>query len=773
MKKNVSLINEFAVSEVVGAMILILIAIVISVAIYNYVFPLPIPSPEPNTKLMGYVNDNGIAVLEHMGGEPLTAYKIYADGELVYQNYNDSWKISQCINPPLTKLLITDNDKVKIDVYVIYDDGSEHRVFTGILAGKVKLVQPPSYVPLMLISSLNTNTINEDLICYNYTMNPSIDASTYIYNWSVNGNSLTNILMPFDTSSSTNAKDYSGNENIGTVIGPTWINGGRVGGAYQFDGVDDRISIPYCFDGSSIDEITVETWVKTTANSGVIASFDRKSYWELGFMNGKVRWSTTTDTGTKDTIGEISINDGIWHSVAATYYYPTGECTIYVDGKQDFSESGHNPGEFLGVGGPQGSGSIGVGAILSRETVLSTSFETQNEKNSWKPDNETWGGEAGIIQWATLRYDNFNSNWGSYTKGADTYRSSLYKHEGTYSACMRDNSGTSSAITLTNSIDVDTPTYESLKVDFWWMWRGSGWQTGEDWWLLYYNGSAWVTILDINYPSAYGKDVWYHQVVYINESDYQFPSNMRLRFQCDASSDDDNVYLDQIYINATTGCRLDYDFDIRDPTKLTPRTGIYSIGGSGDFDPDYALFNRTGIDISGYKNVNVSVWYSYKSTGSEDKVGLYYRDGSNLVTVFEVLNPDIGVGNQLPWTHVEAQIPDHIDSLVFKFNWSTSSINEYVAIDDLEITGMPLGSGENFSGVIDEFRIYKRVLSSEQIYQNYLCMKDGHSDKSVIVSEETALGNIWKCVVTPNDGIQDDISEESNSIEIIPYSGGG
>jgi len=338
---------------------------------------------------------------------------------------------------------------------------------------------------------------------------------------------------------------------------------------------------------------------------------------------------------------------------------------------------------------------------------------------------------------------------------------------------MRDNSGTSSAITLTNSIDVDTPTYESLKVDFWWMWRGSGWQTGEDWWLLYYNGSAWVTILDINYPSAYGKDVWYHQVVYINESDYQFPSNMRLRFQCDASSDDDNVYLDQIYINATTGCRLDYDFDIRDPTKLTPRTGIYSIGGSGDFDPDYALFNRTGIDISGYKNVNVSVWYSYKSTGSEDKVGLYYRDGSNLVTVFEVLNPDIGVGNQLPWTHVEAQIPDHIDSLVFKFNWSTSSINEYVAIDDLEITGMPLGSGENFSGVIDEFRIYKRVLSSEQIYQNYLCMKDGHSDKSVIVSEETALGNIWKCVVTPNDGIQDDISEESNSIEIIPYSGGG
>ena len=177
MKKNVSFIDEFAVSEVVGAMILVLIAIVAFAAIYLYVFPLPLPAPEPNVKLMGYVNDDGNAVIEHMGGESLLSYKIYADGKLVYQNDKKPWKIGECINPPLEKLLLEENDKVDIDVYEICNDGSQNRVFTGILAGKIKVVQPPSLVPLMLISSLRTDTIDEDLICYNYTIDPTIDAS--------------------------------------------------------------------------------------------------------------------------------------------------------------------------------------------------------------------------------------------------------------------------------------------------------------------------------------------------------------------------------------------------------------------------------------------------------------------------------------------------------------------------------------------------------------------------------------------------------------------
>jgi len=298
------------------------------------------------------------------------------------------------------------------------------------------------------------------------------------------------------------------------------------------------------------------------------------------------------------------------------------------------------------------------------------------------------------------------------------------------------------------------------------MWRGNYWSNGEDWWVRYHDGSSWNTILDRNYPSGYSKDTWYHEIIYINETEYTFPANMRIRFQCDASSNYDQVYFDQIYINASGGSRIDYDFDLRDSGALNPRTEPYSLGGSGDFDPEYAAFNRTGIDISGHADVEVSVWYSYKDTESTDFFGLYYLNNDEWIPIFEIDSPHMPSG-QLNWTQAEVQIPNEINELVLQFKWITSSTSEYVAIDDLEITGIPLGSGNNFSGMIDEFHIYNRALSGEQIYQNYLCTNDSLSDKSVIVSDETGPpGEIWKCTVIPNDGDRDDDAVVSNSLII-------
>ncbi|UCD13143.1 MAG: hypothetical protein JSW60_06170, partial [Thermoplasmatales archaeon] len=45
---------------------------------------------------------------------------------------------------------------------------------------------------------------------------------------------------------------------------------------------------------------------------------------------------------------------------------------------------------------------------------------------------------------------------------------------------------------------------------------------------------------------------FYHEIVWINETDYNFPNNMNIRFQCDASADADDIYIDEIYVNATT-----------------------------------------------------------------------------------------------------------------------------------------------------------------------------------------------------------------------------
>ena len=897
MKNKTFSDNSYAASEVIGAIILVLIAVGAFAAIYYQVFPVPFPSPESHVKLQGYVTHDGKVVLEHVGGEPLTFYEIYVDGQLEYQNNSNSWVMGECYLPNIDALETAD-DRVRITVYSNVKDGSKAIVFDGILIGKGKTSVPPTG-PAIAISSLKTNTSDEDLICYPSSIIPNIHPLTFIFNWTVDNNPINRLLFPFDTNNSTIAKDYSGNKKDGTIIGPLWINGGRVGGAYQFDGINDHISIPYCFDSSTINKITVETWVNTTANSGIIASFDRNNYWELGFINGKVRWSTTASAGLTDTIGKISINNGTWHHIATTYDYSTGECAIYVDGEQDTTEYGHRPGELLGLSGmPQGF--IGTSAGVTRKTIFSTGFEKQEERNNWsennsgaatgikdyvdtlsnvsdpldkgthsKFDNEkakdssydilTEGNTATGTTTTTLLNDGFeggdwDANWDGDSN--DWFRSDTHRN-GSYSAGSRNNN--EGGFSCDN---LDARGATSIGISFWYQLDDT---EDSDLKLDYYDGSNYDFIANIGGGT---KNTWLHYTAIITDSQY-FKSNFRIRFYSNLNKE--NVWVDDVLItkkipgvnyvldleaqwtnvnyqlqneelciftgllgnetlmvdawngggwvtiinpllssqwnnvsvtnwltsptftiryrdgtptNDLTRNSWNIDaallhlwtsqgvFDILSPTALNPRAGLYSIGGSGDFDPYYAAFNRTGIDVSGYKDVTLSAWYSYMSTDSNDKMGLYYKDGNNWVTIFEELNPQIGYGNQSTWKPVQIQIPYHIDNLVLQFRWCTSSTNEFVAIDDLEITGMPLGVGENYSGVLDEFRIYNRALSAEQIYQNYLCTKNGYSNTSVIVSEETANNENWRCFVIPNDSDKDDVVFGSETLLIGTYHGG-
>lgn len=783
MKGNITLNDDYAVSEVVGGMILVLIAVISFAAIYFYLIP-NFEHVDENIRLQGYVTDNGIPIIEHKGGPSISSWRVVASradgtsiGSKEYRSTNPTWNISEC-KYPLADFgyapLLDENDKVYITIYNLYDDGSEQIIFDGSLQGKTKEPTPtqPASLP-MLVSSLMTNTVDEDLICYNYTITPNISASTHIYNWIVNGAPITNLLMPFDTNSLGTVKDYSGNQNNGTASGPVWTNDGVVGGAYQFDGVDDHISLPYCFENNFIDAITVETWIKTASQSGVISSYNRNKYWELGATNGKIQWSTTASDGTRDTTSISNIDDGNWHHVVTTYDSFSGESSIYIDGEQNIKNNEHGSGELLGTGEtPQGS--IGTGPEAARTTIFSTSFETQDEKNQWKEDNETWTGGGGSIKWEPVFYDSFETSWGNWNDGGlDCSRyTGTYAHQGSYAIDIQDNSGYPASATYSDIILADSLDYTQMSIDFWW--KAVSMENGEDFWVNYYDGTTSYRLATIVIGTGqYSNNVFYHTVCYVNETSYPLTDQATFRIQCDASDDFDDVYLDQIYINATTGFRVDYDFNIRDSSALNPRTGSYSISGTGDFDPEYAYFNRTGIDLSGYKDVTLSVWYSYKSTESSDKIGLYYKNGANWVTIFEQLNPQIGNGNQLiPWTNVQIQIPNSVDDLVLQFRWSTSAIDEYMAIDDLEITGIPLGGEFNFSGLIDEFHIYNRALSAEQVYQNYLSTKDGYSDKSVIISEEISLGDIWRCIVTPNDTNIDDEAVESNTLQIVGYSGG-
>ncbi|DAC71735.1 MAG TPA: hypothetical protein DSN98_08875, partial [Thermoplasmata archaeon] len=472
--------NSYGASEVIGAIILVLIAVGAFGAIYLQAFPVPFPSPEPHVQLAGYVTDGGKVVLQHVGGEQLNSYTIrveQSDGPHVYQFYNETWEMGQIYYLPINEPLFIEEKQVRVSVYTMLSDGSTKIIFDGIISPREHPSGPESspLIDPMLVTTLRTRTIDEDLICYNYTINTSSNPHTFIYNWMCAStglySSFTRVLMPFDSQNPFQTKDYSGNHYNGTINGATWTTTGKLGGAYQFDG-NDFISIPYCFENSTIGKITVEAWIKTSLTSGTILSFNRNKYWELALTDGHVKWSTNSSDGAVDIKGNLLVNDNTWHLLAATYDAALGDCAIYIDGRLDTYQHTHAAGKLLGSG-DRPSGAVGKGTgVAGRQTIFSTGFEAQDEKNQWVENNGTGGGQQ--LNWTNLRYDNFNLGWGNYVPGsngssADSYRSTSYKYEGTTSACIRDNSGTASAFTL-NSIDIDTPACKSLRIDFWWMW---------------------------------------------------------------------------------------------------------------------------------------------------------------------------------------------------------------------------------------------------------------------------------------------------------------
>jgi len=221
---------------------------------------------------------------------------------------------------------------------------------------------PPMHGDPLLVSSYGGDKTDEELICYNQTTtDPEGDEVTNIYRWIRNGDSITSLLMPFDTNSSATATDYSGYGNEGTVFGAAWTNDGVVGGAYEFDG-DDVIIIP---DDPSLggtgtwSEISVEFWVKPSALvrgtrilARKIGSASTGSYM-VGFQTNApdpyntLFWGiTSTDDGAWHDISDaddwsevrdrLALEADQWYHVFCTYRSGPG-LTIYLNGVEQFN----------------------------------------------------------------------------------------------------------------------------------------------------------------------------------------------------------------------------------------------------------------------------------------------------------------------------------------------------------------------------------------------------------------------------------------------------
>jgi hypothetical protein len=180
-----------------------------------------------------------------------------------------------------------------------------------------------------------------NLVCHNQTTHdPDGDKVTNIYNWYKDSKSITNLLLPFDTNSSTTTKDYSGYNNNGIVVrGAAWTNNGKVGGAYNFNNGFIQISGSDSLDGGGQwSEITVENWIYLTSpQSGTTRTIARIPSYEIGISGNKLFAGVWIDTMQASKSGycratwDTPLQTNTWYDVVFTYKNGTG-LTLYVNG---------------------------------------------------------------------------------------------------------------------------------------------------------------------------------------------------------------------------------------------------------------------------------------------------------------------------------------------------------------------------------------------------------------------------------------------------------
>ncbi len=108
---------------------------------------------------------------------------------------------------------------------------------------------------------------------------------------------------------------------------------------------------------------------------------------------------------------------------------------------------------------------------------------------------------------------------------------------------IRDNSGTASSMTLN---DVNVAAYDEVEVEFYFY--SYSMETGEDFWLGYYNGSSWQTVRAYVSGTDFQNNNFLSSKVTLSKANYNFVNNAKFRFQCDASSNADQIYIDQVTI---------------------------------------------------------------------------------------------------------------------------------------------------------------------------------------------------------------------------------
>jgi hypothetical protein len=142
----------------------------------------------------------------------------------------------------------------------------------------------------------------------------------------------------FDETSGDTAYDSAGS-NDGTLVnmtGSEWTTG-QIGGALDFDGVDDYVNVPITYHNG---QETMCFWIKTTSTElSYFRQVDNSDMYRIYFNNstggnGSIQ-VLIQNSGTSDSLNgyaSTNVNNGSWNHVAIVTKLASNEIEIYING---------------------------------------------------------------------------------------------------------------------------------------------------------------------------------------------------------------------------------------------------------------------------------------------------------------------------------------------------------------------------------------------------------------------------------------------------------
>lgn len=530
----------------------------------------------------------------HEVGHYLNLRHIWGDGNCNATDYVDDTPSAEAANyscPTYPHYTCNSNDMfmnymdyVDDECMYMFSQGQEARMWACLNSTRANLGSSGGNVAP--VASINGPYSGEANVAINFSSAGSNDADGSItaYAWEFGDGS---------TSSSANPAHTYTSDGIYTVSLTVTDNEGATGVATTTVSIGCA-GIASCNGNVSLtlvtDKYASETsWTLTDADNVVVeqnGSLSNSSTYNLDWNLAPGTYTFTINDSYGDGIccsygnGSYTLTDGCSNTLATGGSFGTTESVIIcvpeggtpintppvAEANGPYNGVENASITFSSAGSNDSDGSItsylwdfgdGVTSSLANPThtytnqgTYTVSLTVTDDDGATGTDNTTVtvdaSGSGGEV---VLSESYFETGWDGWIDGggdASRYSGSR-SYEGNYSILLRDNSGAASAMSLTSQ---DISGYDQIIVDFYFY--PYSMETGEDFYVGIFNGSSWEVIGQYISGTNFNNGSFYHAEIVLNSSDYNFASNGGFIFQCDASSNSDNIYIDAVIIKGVT-----------------------------------------------------------------------------------------------------------------------------------------------------------------------------------------------------------------------------